>query len=259
MADKKDVAVKEENPLAALGISVDELTKDSRLGGEIGIQDIAIPYLYTLQSNSPQVNPDHDKYIQGATASMFYLTVLEKVFEGREKGVMIIPCHYERLITEWVDRDEGGGLVRSYPSGDPITTRAKADDKGRLRLPNNHLLVDTAYHYIMVNEPATDKWYEAIMPMKSTHLKASRKLNNEINTTKIPGTDVKIPRFLYTWNVKTKKEQKDTNVWNVPVFAKGEMCTKDLYEKAKRFSTLAAESMLRRPEAEAKVDDEVPF
>jgi hypothetical protein len=241
-----------EGALATIGVSIDDIAKDARLGGQIGMQDIAIPYLYLLQSNSPQVNTDHDKYIEGAKPSMFYLTVIEKVWEGREKGILIVPCYYERLITEWIDRDEGGGLIRSYPAGDPIMNQAKPDEKNKMRLPNRHILVDTAYHYVMVQDPESRTWHQCIMPCKSTFLKKSRRLNSDISTTVIPGTKLIAPRFLYMYRVKTEKEQKDDNVWNVPNFVQESMVSADVYQNAKLFAKVAAESSLRRPQAESE-------
>lgn len=261
-ADKQVMVPASAGALAEMGLSVDELTKDANLGGTVGMQDIAIPYLYCLQSNSPQAIEDHAKYIVGAKSSMLYLTVLEKIFEGREKGILVVPCHYERLITEWVDRDAGGGLVRSYPAGDPIMDRAKPDAKGRPVLPNGHLLIDTAYHYLLINEPGTQIWHQGICPMKSTHLKRSRRWNSEINTTKIPGTDSKAPRFLYMYRFRTEKEQKDDNVYNVPVITKEGLVAADVYHNAKALSKIAAESTLRNAAAESAqqgAEDEVPF
>lgn len=265
-----------EGALATIGVSIEDIAKDAALGGRMTMQDIAIPYLYVLQQNSPQVNPDHDKYIQGATASMFYLTVVEEVYEGRQAGVRFVPCYYERLITEWVDRDEGGGLIRSYPAGDPIMDQAKPDDRNRMRLPNRHLLVDTAYHYVLMESPTTKIWHQCIMPCKSTFLKKSRRMNSDISTTNIPGTQTRAPRFLFTWRAKTEKEQKDDNVWNVPNFTREEMVDAKMYQMAKLFAKVAAESSLRNPakESEHSVtegnghaqrtpsradDDEVPF
>lgn len=258
-----------QNVLANIGVDIKQLERDAKLGGDLGMQDIAAPYLYLLQTNSPQVNPDHEKYIEGAMASMFYLTVVERVYDGRKEGIRIIPCHYERQITEWVDRDAGGGLVRSYAAGDAIMDRAKPDDKNRMRLPNGHLLIDTAYHYVMMEDPVTKIWHQCIMPLKSTMLKKSRRWNSEISSTKIPDTTLKAPRFLYIYRARTMKEQKDDNVWNVPDFVKEDMVDAQLYNQAKLFSQVAAETTLRRPPAETEheamkasgksIDDEVPF
>jgi hypothetical protein len=141
--------------------------------------------------------------------------------------------------------------------------KAKPDDKGRPRLPNGHLLIDTAYHYLLVNEPGTNKWHQAIQPMKSTHLKRSRKWNSEINTTNIPGTETRAPRFLFMYRMRTEKEQKDDNVYNVPLISKEGLVPADVYHNAKAYSMIASEASLRRPEAESQAEktigDEVPF
>lgn len=258
--DDKTVAMSPmAGALANIGVSAEDLAKDARLGGDMGMSDISIPYLALLQTNSPQVNPDHDKYIEGAIASMLYLTVVEEVYEGRKDGVLIVPCYYERQINEWVDRDEGGGLVRNYPTGDPIMDKARADDKGRMRLPNGHLLVDTAYHYLLVKSPVSNMWHQAIMPCKGTFLKKSRRLNSEISTTKVPGTDMRAPRFLYTYRLRTAKEQKDDNVWNVPDFTRADMVDQALYTAGKSYAQIAAEATLRRPSLESTTDAEIPF
>ena len=258
--DKQIAMAPMPGALANIGVNLEDLKRDAKLGGELGMTDISVPYLGVLQSNSPQVNPDHDKYIEGATAAMFYLTVIEKVFEGRKEGLRMVPCYYERMLNEWVDRDSGGGLIRSYPMGDAIMDKAKPDDKNRLRLPNGHLIVDTAYHYVLVEDPATKIWHQTIMPCKSTFLKKSRRFNSEISTTKVPGTDVRAPRFLYIYRCRTVKEQKDDNVWSVPDWVKEDMVDAGLYQQAKLFAQVAAEATLRKPTAESgALDTEIPF
>lgn len=239
-----EVVAKKEN--AVLPFDVSELRKDAKLGGEVSFKDISIPYLYILQSNSPQCNVDHPKHIKGAIASMFYLTVLEKVYDSRgDDGLTIIPCYYERLITEWIDREAGGGLVASHPVDTPLLAQARPDEKGRPTLPNGHKLVETAYHYVLVQDPGTREWVQAIMPLKSTFLKASRKLNSLIVTTMIPGTQTVAPRFLFKYRVRTVKEQKDQNIWSSPVFTQLDMVDKQQYEAAKTYAGVAADAQLR--------------
>jgi hypothetical protein len=254
-----EVATKKEN--AVLPFDVSELQKDAKLGGEVSARDISIPYLYILQPMSPQCNIDSPKYIQGATPSMFYLTALEKVYNGRDDGLTVVPCYYERLITEWIDRDAGGGLVASHPTDTPLLAQAKPDDKGRPTLPNGHKLVETAYHYVLVQDPGTGVWHQAIMPMKSTFLKASRKLNNQIVTTMIPGTQTVAPRFLFKYNVKTLKEQKDQNIWSVPVFTQLDMVTKEIYTAAKSYAEIASSGQMRQNvvAGDQQAQQELPF
>lgn len=244
---------------------------DSNLGGEIGLQDIAIPYCYVLQGNSPQVNPDHAKYISDAKAGMIYLTNLEKVYEGRDAGLDIIPCYYQRLVTEWLPRESGGGLVASHEPGSTAVEAGKLDDRGRLFLANGHQLIDTAYHYWLVQDPSTMTWYQVIAPFKSTALKVSRRMNSTISTNVIPGTHKRAPRFLYKWHLTTVKEQKDQYVWSSPRLEQTTIVSAEAYAAARAYALVAAKGLLRRVATEVEqeavtksvadnhIDDDIPF
>lgn len=238
---------------AGLPVSMEDMTSDAGLGGKMGIRDIAIPFLYILQTNSPQCNPDNAKYIKGATAGMLYLTVVEKVFEGREVGVTIVPCYYSRALVEWKPREAGGGIVASYPPDDAILTKATRNERGIPVLPNGNILVESAYHYVLIKDG--DTWHQAIMPLKSTALKTSRKLNSIISALTIPGTSKAAPRFLHTWKLRTVKEQKDTNVWSAPMLALDEVVTADAYHAARRFCTIAAAGILSTHESGVELPD----
>jgi hypothetical protein len=273
----KEITMQQPGALAEVPMSIEELEADALLGGKVGLLDISVPYLYILQSNSPQVNVDHPKYIEGAAAGMLYLTGLEKVYDGRNKGLLIVPCFYERLVTEWVPRDTGGGLVASHDPEAEILKTARPDEKGRLCFANGHQLMETAYHYALVQDPDSGVWYQAIAPFKSTALKASRRMNSTINTTMIPTTTKKAPRFLYKWRMNTVKEQKDAYVWSSPKLSQLEMVSADIYAAAKSYAIVSAKGLLRRIAVEAEqeadpsgetqiarqsmgeVDDNVPF
>ncbi len=250
MTDSKtEVALKSETALAELDIDMADLQSDAELGGKIGLKDIAIPYLYVLQTNSPQCNPDHEKYIAGATAGMLYLTVVEKIWEGRTEGITVVPCYYERLIVEWIPREAGGGMVGSYPTEDPIMSKAKPNEKGIPTLENGHNLMDTAYHYVLVKDPTENRWHQAIMPLKSTALKVSRKLNSVISTQVLKNTKGETfiaPRFLNSWKLTSVKEAKDTNVWSSPKFVLNGMVTREVYSQAKDYAKVAGNDLLRR-------------
>jgi hypothetical protein len=267
-----EVPMKSETALVPLAIDLEQMIKDAELGGTLGLADISIPYLYILQTNSPQCNPDHPKYIKGATAGMLYLTQFEEVFEGREGGLTFIPCYYERVIVEWLPRETGGGLVTTHLATSDIMSKATPDDKGKPTLPNGHQLQDTAYLYNLVHMTSTNSWVQCVMPVKSTGLKAVRKMNSTIATTKIPNTDKQAPRFLYKWAVTTKREAKDQYVWSSPAFQQEDQVTMEQYNAARTFAQIAAKGILRQKIVEkdaanvvsaenrkSYMDDEVPF
>lgn len=253
-----EIALKSDVALGLMPMDINEMMADAELGGKVSLADISIPYIYALQSNSPQVNPDSEKFIEGATPGMLLVTSLDSVFDGRKIGLPIVPCYFEAKINEWIPREQGGGLVNSYEPDSNIMDGAKPNDKGIPCLPNGHLLVQTAYHYVLFKNPLTGNWTQAIIPMKSTGLKKSRKLNSVINTTFIPGTTKKAPRFLYTWNLTTVKEQKDVNIWSNLEFTQLDMVNAEAYAAAKQYAIVAAKGILRKATDESKHADADP-
>lgn len=229
---------------AGLPVDISQLEADSHLGGKVTLKDMSVPFLYILQTNSPQVNPDSPKYIKDARAGMFYLTVIEKVFEGREEGIYIIPCYYERKLPEWRPREKGGGIIATHPADGDILMQSKPNEKGVPTLQNGNLLIDTAYHYVLVNDKNTNQWHQAIFPMKSTALKISRKFNSLVTSLTIPGRDVSAPRFLYKWNLRSIKEEKDGNVWSSPMIAMSNMVDQTQYANAKAYCEVAMKGII---------------
>ena len=100
--------------MTELPMSLEDMAADSGKGGKLGIQDIGVPFLYILQTNSPQVNPDNPKYMKGATAGGIYITVIERAFEGREKGLVCrfhswFHCSQVRSLAKpvWIQKYRG--------------------------------------------------------------------------------------------------------------------------------------------------------
>lgn len=246
--EKTEVAsVKTSAQLPAGMADMEELMRDAGSGVEsMGMDDIAVPFLYILQSNSPQVNEDADTYVRGAKAGMFYNNVSNEIYEGRETGLTVIPCAYERKYVEWIDRDEGGGgYVADHDIESGILTECKPNAKGIPVLGNGHLIIETAYHYVYFKNPLTGVWEEIIIPMKSTMLKKSRRWNKTLMATLIPGTSARAPRWLFPYQLKTVKESKNTNTWsNFDITRLDEMVTADQYRSAKKFAELMQSGLL---------------
>lgn len=243
----KEVATKDEAKLPA-GLDMDQLKQDaSDLNPEMDTGDVALPYIYILQANSPQVNPGRSEYVEGAQASMFFNNVADAAFEARTNGLMFVPCAYERRYVEWVHRDNGGGWVADYPVTSNILENTRPDEMGKPRLPNGNVIVETAYHYGLVLDPETGVWSQCVLPMKSTALKKNRAWNNALTTTKIPGTDIQAPRFLYAYNLQTEMETKGENSWwNFKITKHEEPVSSEVYANAKAFAELVTAGSITR-------------
>jgi hypothetical protein len=246
--DKTEVATVKDSAQLPAGIDMEDLLRDSGAGvSGMGMDDVAVPYLYILQQMSPQVDADNDSYVEGAKPGMFYNNVNEEIYDGREEGVVVIPCAYERKYVEWVDRDSGGGYVADHDIDSGILSECTPNEKGIPVLKNGHLIVETAYHYVYMKNPLTGIWEEIIIPMKSTMLKKSRRWNKTLMATLIPGTSNQAPRWLYPYRLKTVKETKNNNTWsNYDIERLPEMVTADQYRACKAFAELFSKGLVTR-------------
>jgi hypothetical protein len=240
-------AVAEVRNTLPAGLNMDELLADAAHNPQMSSDDVALPYLGVLQDLSPQLKRQRPEYIEGAQAGMFFNNVTGEVFEGETEGLMVVPCYYERRLVEWTPREAGGGWVGDYPSESDILKRTRPDDKGRPKLPNGNIIVETAYQYVLVFNPDRDAWEQAVIAMKSTMLKANRRWNNMIVTSTIPGTDRQAPRFLYPYNLKTVLETKNDQSWyNFVMVRHEEVVQPNVYQNAKRFAELCKAGVVRR-------------
>ena len=271
--DSKEVAPRPQAGLPA-GYDLEELQKDAAdHNPQMEVADVALPFIVILQKLSPQLEPSSPKYIEGAKPGMFHNNVSDEVFPAveanGEAGVLFVPCFYERRFVEWEPRETGGGYITDYDTTSDIMSKAKPNDKKRMVLPNGHLIVETAYHYGLMLNPETGVWEQACVALASTGLKHNRKWNNEIVTTKIPGTEIQAPRWLFPYQLKTFLDQKANNTFYSWVIEKmDEPVTPDVYKMAKEFNLLVGSGTLKRaaPPSEAAAgestsaaSDNIPF
>lgn len=74
--------------------------------------DNLVPLVRVLQKLSPQCEPRSAEHVEGAEAGMFWLKGMELV--PGDEGLLAQPCSFSKWVTEWVPRDNGGGLVGRF-------------------------------------------------------------------------------------------------------------------------------------------------
>jgi len=172
--NKENNVVKKEE---AGAIAVVNFEDDSGKGlGNIGHDDLALPFLKILGQLSPEVNKIDGKYVAGAEPGMIYNSVTGELFNG-DKGVNIIPCHYKLEYIEWRDRGEGSGApVAIHSSSSDIMSKTTRGSDYKDRLPNGNYLDKTAQHFVLItgDSPST-----ALIAMKSTQLKTVQQKNDK--------------------------------------------------------------------------------
>ncbi len=219
------------------GLPTNMFEDDAAKGlGKIGQEDLALPFLKILGQLSPEVNKRDGKYVEGAEPGMIFNSVSGELYDG-VKGIDVIPCFYKLEYIEWKDRGEGlGAPVNIYDSSSDIMSKTKPDANYKDRLPNGNYIDKTASHFVIItgDSPAT-----ALISMKSTQLKISRKWNSMMSGIKMKGANGLFTpaSFSHIYRLKTTQMSNDKGTWfGWEVSKVGPVTDQSLYGQAKSFS-----------------------
>jgi len=220
--------------------------------GNIGQQDLALPFLKILGQLSPEVNKRDGKHVEGAEPGMIFNSVTGDLFDG-VKGIDVIPAFYRLEYIEWKDRGEGPGApVAVYDSSSDIMSTTKPDANYKDRLPNGNYIEKTASHFVIItgDSPST-----ALISMKSTQLKISRKWNSMMSGIKLKGTNgLYTPAsFSHIYKLKTVPMSNDKGTWfGWEVSKVGPITDASIYQQAKSFSENISKGDLKMKYGEEK-------
>ena len=223
--------------------------------GAIGQEDLALPFLKILGQLSPEVNKRDGKYVEGAEPGMIYNSVSGELYDG-VKGIDVIPCFYKLEYIEWKDRGEGlGAPVAIYDSSSDIMSKTKPDANYKDRLPNGNYIEKTASDFVIVSgdSPST-----ALISMKSTQLKISRKWNSMMSGIKMKGKNGMFTpaSFSHIYKLKTTQMQNDKGTWFGWEISKvGPVTDQSLYTQAKSFSENISKGTVKAKHGEEKPKD----
>ena len=237
----------------AAGLPSNIFEEDAAKGlGKIGQEDLALPFLKILGQLSPEVNKRDGKYVEGAEPGMIFNSVSGDLYDG-VKGIDVIPCFYKLEYIEWKDRGEGPGApVAIYDSSSDIMSKTKADASYKDRLPNGNYIEKTASHFVIItgDSPST-----ALISMKSTQLKISRKWNSMMSGIKLKGKNgLYTPAsFSHIYKLKTTQMSNDKGTWfGWEVSKVGPISDASIYQQAKTFSDSISKGAVKAKHGEEK-------
>ena len=177
--NKEANITKREN---AGALSTNLFEADANAGSQNMTQeDLALPFLKVLGQLSPEVNKTHGKYVEGAEPGKIINTVTNELYSN----INVIPVFYKRQYIEWADRGVSTGApVAIHEADSDIVSTTTRDKSWKDRLPNGNYLENTANHFVILlgKTPST-----ALISMKATQLKVSRKWNSMMMGIKMQG------------------------------------------------------------------------
>ena len=239
------------------GLPANMFEDDAAKGlGKIGQEDLALPFLKILGQLSPEVNKRDGKYVEGAEPGMIFNSVSGELYDGVQ-GIDVIPAFYKLEYIEWKDRGEGlGAPVAIYDSSSDIMSKTKPDANYKDRLPNGNYIEKTASHFVIVSgdSPST-----ALISMKSTQLKISRKWNSMMSGIKMNGKNGMFTpaSFSHIYKLKTTQMSNDKGTWfGWEVSKVGPVTDKGLYDQARSFSESISKGSVKAKHGEDKPKDQ---
>ena len=247
---------KKESKLPTIALETMELDASSGLEN-ISQDDLATPRLKVLMQLSPELEE-----IENAKAGMIFNTVTNDLYDG-SKGIRVLPCAYQRQYVEWADRGQGSGApINVYDASSDILTKTTRDENNKDRLENGNYVETCGNHYVLLVGENGDST-PALLTMKATQLKKSRKWNSMLLNLKINGKNGLFtpPSYSHFYRLKTSKEGNDKGSWyGWEISREEQLGDANLYSIAKTFAESVSKGEVKvKYEEESTTDQKVPF
>ena len=243
------VASKKEGALA-----INMFEADADKGSQNMTQeDLALPFLKVLGQLSPEVNKRDGKYVEGAEPGKIINTVSNELYDQ----INVLPVFYKRKYIEWQDRGTSTGApVAIHEADSDIISQTTRGKDYKDRLPNGNYLENTADHFVILmgSSPQT-----ALISMKATQLKVSRKWNSMMMGIKMQGKNGLFtpPTYSHIYTLKTVPMSNDKGSWfGWDVSKVGPIEDKAIYEIANGFAERVGKGEVQAKHGEAETNSQ---
>ena len=246
---------------------LDDMMLDAGEGAAFSADEMQIPFVRLLQALSPQLNKKKAEYIDGASSGDAFNNVTGQYWDG-EQGLTVIPCYQTTKYLEFTPREMGGGFRGEINPNNPVLQQTTRSGSKEI-LPNGNELVKSDQHFCLIVDE-DGGFQPAVIDMKSTQLKVSRRWKTQIAMQKVTlpdGRKVTPPVFATMWKLRSVEESNDQGSWsNWAVEKVGLVEDRDLYQEARTFrKSIEAGEVKAAPDeheqsaARQEADQDIPF
>lgn len=246
---------------------LDDMMLDAGEGAAFSADEMQIPFVRLLQALSPQLNKKKAEYIDGASSGDAFNNVTGQYWDG-EQGLTVIPCYQTTKYLEFTPREMGGGFRGEINPNNPVLQQTTRSGSKEI-LPNGNELVKSDQHFCLIVDE-DGGFQPAVIDMKSTQLKVSRRWKTQIAMQKVTlpdGRKVTPPVFATMWKLRSVEESNDQGSWsNWAVEKIGLVEDRDLYQEARTFrKSIEAGEVKAAPDeheqsaARQEADQDIPF
>lgn len=173
--------------------------------------DLMIPSLRILQSNSKETKRSQPEYVDGATDGLFFINVTRQLFES----VRVIPVKYMHVVREFASADLNARMVADHGTDLSVLNGLERDDRGRYLRPDSaHVLTDSALYYLLVLTP--DGAVPCAMRLGSTQWRKARRWNTVMQHFEMKDNNGRLfrpPMYARSYMLTARPEQNDDNSW----------------------------------------------
>ncbi len=245
---------------------MDDIVATAGEGVDYETSELQIPFIRVIQALSPQIKKSDPAFIKDAGQGDAFNTVTGQFWAG-EEGLVVVPCYQETKYLEFIPLDQGGGFVGERELTDPDLANTERSGAKEM-LPNGNELVKSDQHYcIIIGDDGMHQ--PAIVDMKSTQLKVSRRWKTQIAMQKVQDSkgQMRTPALFATmWKLTTTEESNQMGTWyNWQVEKVDFVQDKNLFNEAKSFRESIAKGEVKAvAETQSKdtddlKDEDIPF
>lgn len=177
---------------------------DAGVGMDISMDDLKIPFISLVQSDSKILDEEEDVYAPGGAAGMLFNGATQEYHES----LLLCPAVRVTTFVEWLP--DRGGYVGEHAADSAVVADARANAVSKYELMTNdgNELVETRSIYAIVLNGDLNPVGYCIVPFTSSKMKPWRNYWTAIDTARV---SKKAPLFAHLIRLTSKNDKNKKN------------------------------------------------